>query len=100
MSSDDAEPTGERDDPRSRMEALESHVTPENPLVAERVSLMRSRMAEYDRAESEPERREILERIEAQIGEIRDAVEREVDEGKERAHDLIDEIERTLSALR
>lgn len=103
MGNDDAAetaPGGETDVQRSRIEALEAHVSPQNPLIAERVSLMHARLKEYEQTESDAERRDLIEQVEARLDEVRDAIEEEVDQGESKAHDLLDDIERRLAKLR
>lgn len=103
MSSETSTDTSESTDSeetRGRIETLETYVSPGAPIVTDRLSIVRTRWTEYEAAESDEERQEVLDKIESELEQIRDAIEEEVDEGRAKAHDLLDRIEKKVSSLR
>jgi lipoate-protein ligase A len=103
MSSENQAETEERSDTtdtRGRIETLEAHLSPDNPIIAERLSTVRARVTEYEKADSESDEQDALDKIETELEEVRKAVEQEVDRGKETAHDLLDDLEEAVSNLR
>ncbi|MFB6087464.1 MAG: hypothetical protein ABEJ85_02995 [Haloarculaceae archaeon] len=103
MSDDESAKPAERtraEETRARIQALESHVSPASAPVTDRLTLVRSRLEEYELAESEEEERTALEKVETELDQLREAIERELDQGKAKAHDLVDDVEKKLSDLR
>lgn len=100
--SSDAETTGSSDteETHSRIEALEAHLSSDAALVSERLTAVRARLTEYEDAQSAKEQQDALNQVESELEELRDDIEQELEEGKSKAHDMVDQIETKLSNLR
>lgn len=103
MSSDEtasADMSTETTDAQAQVERLEAHLSPEDPLLTERLSTVRAGVIKYERAETESDEQDALDTVEAELEKARDAIEREVDEGKRKAFDRLDDLEERISELR
>jgi len=85
------------EDAYARIAALEAHVSADSTRVGERLDVLKTKVEEYDRVNIETDKRDAWERIESELDRIRDAIEEEVDQGERRAHELVDDIEASLS---
>jgi uncharacterized protein (UPF0216 family) len=103
MSNEDAVNMDERSatvDTRARIEALETHLPRNRPVANEHLSTVRGHVTAYERADSDADEENALDEIEAELEQLRTTVEEELEEGKEKAHDLIDDVEDAVSNLR
>lgn len=102
MSSDSAETTDRTDtsEARARLEALTGHLPRNDSRFEERLTVIHGHVTDYEEADSESEQRDIVDRIEAELDELRDTIESELEEGEEKAHELTDKLERKISNLR
>jgi chromosome segregation ATPase len=82
-----------------RIDTLDDHLS-RYPPVTEPLSTVRRQVNEYEQAESMDDKQDALDKIEAELAKIRDAIEEEVEQGKEEAHRTLDDIEAKISHLR
>lgn len=102
MSSDPTETTDRTDtaETRSRLEALEGHLPRDNTLLDRHVSVIRGHVTEYEESDSGKDQRDLVDRMEAELEHLRDAIESEVEEDTEKAHELVDRLEEKVANLR
>lgn len=91
--------SSETEETHSRIEALEAHLSSDAAEVSERLTRIRARLTDYENAESARKRQDALDEVESELQEVRTAIEREVEAGKDEAHDIVDQIETNLSIL-
>jgi len=87
------------DDVRSDFERLVKHTSMDESFVTERVSIVQTHLDNYEQAETERERTDVLSELESEIESLRDDIEDELEAGTERAHELVVEIERKIENL-
>jgi hypothetical protein len=88
MIGDDA--TGRRDSShtetaRTEITALQEQVPPGTPLITEQMSSVREKIDEYGRLDSESARRDFLLDLDAELDDLRDAIDDELDDGRAQA---------------
>lgn len=98
MSSDPRSQT-DLDEVRSDVDTLVKHTPNEGSLVTERVSTVRAQLDEYERAGTDKTRRDTLSELESELESLRDDIEKELSEGRARAHEIVDDIEQKLKNL-
>jgi hypothetical protein len=100
--SSESSPSDEQSDATDTWTHVEKLETafPETEPYGGRVPMVRTHVTEYEQAETPEEERNALDKLEDEVEQLRDAVERDVDEGREKAHELLDDLESRITALR
>jgi uncharacterized coiled-coil DUF342 family protein len=98
MSSSSRHPEVER--AYDHLDDVETQVPASVPHTPERLEQLRTSVEEYENAEDESDQVELLDRIDQEIDELRDAIEREVEAAADAAHEALAKTEQRLSELR
>lgn len=82
------------------LDDVETQVSGSVPDSYERLEALRASIKEYETLEAASDQRELLDRIDEEIDDLREAIEREVEEGADTAHDALEKVTQRVSELR
>ncbi|MFB6205107.1 MAG: hypothetical protein ABEJ05_01065 [Haloglomus sp.] len=82
------------------LDNVETEVHGTLPDKSEELESLRASIEEYEELEDHSDRVKLLDAIDQEIDEVRDWIDREIDDGAEAAHDAVGKLEREIDSLR